>query len=321
MLRILLVDDEKEILDWLRELFLEQQQVPLEVFAANSGSAALKVLNTIRMDIVLSDIRMPGMTGLQLMNRIRDTWPDCRVLFLTGYSEFEYVYTAIQQESVGYLLKTEDDAVILDTVVRVAREVEAARQAERERLLLTTVVEQAKPHLKREYLLRSMVGNRSEPEMSRRGWMNRHVSERDGPNQDLLKRAVEETGNPKHGLQIQPDQPVYLLSGRLDSLFVHRGDCLADPRLDLLKIAVEQLLGRQFLVEASWASCRRCCGFFSRRGAWTRCRLFWRVRWNPCRPMCAGRWTQRFPLRISHNHTPGHSCLMDTRSSSGFIIG
>jgi two-component system, response regulator YesN len=172
---------------------------------------------------------MPGMTGLQLMGRIRGNWPDCRVIFLTGYSEFEYVYTAIRQEGVGYLLKTEDDTVILDAVACVAEEVEAARKAEQERQLLTSALEQARPHLRREYLLHCLVGDRAEEGAS--------------------KQETGDTGKPDPGLQVMAGQPVYLLSGRLDSLFAARGGCLADPRLDLLKVGVAQWFDGQFLVE------------------------------------------------------------------------
>ena len=63
------------------------------------------------IDLLVADIQMPRMTGIQLMEQVCKNWPKCRILFLTGFGEFDYVYTAIQKKGVRYLLKTEDDAV------------------------------------------------------------------------------------------------------------------------------------------------------------------------------------------------------------------
>ena len=48
---------------------------------------ALNILDKVRIDVVLSDIHMPGMDGIQLLKRIKEQWPECRVILLTGYSE------------------------------------------------------------------------------------------------------------------------------------------------------------------------------------------------------------------------------------------
>ena len=128
MYRLLIVDDEKEILDWLTELFQETAEMDLDVYKAASGQAALDILNRTKIDIVLTDIRMPGLSGLQLLERIRGRWPLCRVIFLTGYNEFDYVYSAIKYDGVGYLLKTEEDEVILNTVRQAVNELDGRMQ-------------------------------------------------------------------------------------------------------------------------------------------------------------------------------------------------
>ena len=122
MYRLLLVDDEVEIVDWLYELFQEVADLELDVYKALSGHEALDILGRTKIDVVVSDIRMPGINGLQLMEKIRSRWPLCRVIFLTGYTDFDSVYTAIQADGVSYLLKTEEDERIVDAVRRAIDE-------------------------------------------------------------------------------------------------------------------------------------------------------------------------------------------------------
>ena len=86
MRRVLIVDDEPIIVQGLLSV-LGESGLDIELYSAGSGPDALKLLEDKRMDIVVSDMAMPGMDGLQLMNHIHRDWPDCRVIFLSGHSE------------------------------------------------------------------------------------------------------------------------------------------------------------------------------------------------------------------------------------------
>src|SRR5690606_14704865 len=109
MYRLLIVDDEEIIVNGLYEIFRNIKDLDLDVYKAYSGEEAIEWLNRTRVDIVLTDIRMPGIDGLELLEIIHRSWPQCRVIFLTGYDEFEYVYKAIQHKAVNYILKIEDN--------------------------------------------------------------------------------------------------------------------------------------------------------------------------------------------------------------------
>ena len=104
MYRLLIVDDEYHIVDWLTELFLEQKKVELEIYRAYLAREALDILDQVKIDVVLSDIRMPGIDGFELADRIRDNWPEARIIFLTGYNDFDYAYRANQYQNIRYLL-------------------------------------------------------------------------------------------------------------------------------------------------------------------------------------------------------------------------
>lgn len=131
-MNLLIVDDEPHIVDWLYEL-LGAEMPEWTLFRAYSGVQAVKVLEANRIDLLMTDIRMPKMTGIRLMELVRERWPECRILFLTGYGEFDYVYAAIRQPGVRYLLKAEDDAVILQTVREMAAELAGTERFLQER--------------------------------------------------------------------------------------------------------------------------------------------------------------------------------------------
>lgn len=116
MYRLLIVDDEPAILEGLVQLFEQAFEAKLDVCKAYSSAEAIGLAKKTKIDIVLSDIRMPGKTGLQMIDDIVFYWPDCRIIFLTGYSEFEYIYTAFQKNVENFILKTEDDSVVIAAV-------------------------------------------------------------------------------------------------------------------------------------------------------------------------------------------------------------
>ncbi len=59
---------------------------------------------------------MPGKTGLEIATEVEENWPACRILFLTGYADFDYMYRSSKFKNAAFLLKTEDNATILQTV-------------------------------------------------------------------------------------------------------------------------------------------------------------------------------------------------------------
>ncbi|MCR2806814.1 response regulator transcription factor [Paenibacillus soyae] len=130
MRRLLIVDDEAIITDGLAEIFGGLGLPGLEICKAYSGGEALDWLNSTRIDIVLSDIRMPELDGLELLEVIRRGWPRCRVIFLTGYNDFDSVYKAIQAWGVRYLLKTEGYAKVIAEVKEVLRELDEGHRTE-----------------------------------------------------------------------------------------------------------------------------------------------------------------------------------------------
>lgn len=116
MYRILVVDDEEMITDSLATMLQETKVFELDVYKAYSGTEALEILNKYRMDIVISDICMPQMNGIDLVSRIREKWPACQVIFQSGYDDFKYAQQAIRHKVAHYILKSEGDENLLSAI-------------------------------------------------------------------------------------------------------------------------------------------------------------------------------------------------------------
>ncbi|MDR2103596.1 MAG: helix-turn-helix domain-containing protein, partial [Treponema sp.] len=100
------------------------QDYAINIHKALSGKGALAILEKNPVDVVVSDIRMPGMSGLELCELIRQRAPKSKIIFLTGYRDFNSVYQAVQKGNVRYLIKTENDATISKTITGAIRELE-----------------------------------------------------------------------------------------------------------------------------------------------------------------------------------------------------
>lgn len=131
---LLFVDDEPAILSALRRLFRPQGY---RILLAESGAAALEILVQEKVDLVLSDMRMPGMDGAQLQQQVCQGWPDVARLLLTGYADIDSTIAAINQGGVQrYIAKPWDDQELL-LAVRDGLERTRLRQQNRDLLLQT----------------------------------------------------------------------------------------------------------------------------------------------------------------------------------------
>jgi DNA-binding NarL/FixJ family response regulator len=103
-IRVLLVDDQKLMREGLRVL-LELEPDLQVVGEAENGATALEAYAAYQPDVVLMDVRMPGMDGVEATWRLRERWPAARVIILTTFDDDEYVFEGLRAGALGYLLK------------------------------------------------------------------------------------------------------------------------------------------------------------------------------------------------------------------------
>ncbi len=159
-MRLLIVDDEHHIVNYLTDLIEEQQFPELEIYKCYSGKEALSIAQTSLIDLMLLDIHMPGMSGLEVAASVTRLLPRCRIIFLTAYDSFDHIYESNKLEHTRYLLKTEDDQVILNEVSSAVEELEE----ENNRLLLLSEAEQKSfllSHLLQQNILKGIAAGHS----------------------------------------------------------------------------------------------------------------------------------------------------------------
>lgn len=122
-IRILIVDDHPVVRAGLTSMLGTQAE--LEVIAsASSGHAALTMLEKMIADVVLLDLRMPGMSGVETIHEIKRAWHAARIIILTSFETDEDIYRAVQAGAQGYLLK---DTSLRD-MVEAIREVHGGKR-------------------------------------------------------------------------------------------------------------------------------------------------------------------------------------------------
>jgi DNA-binding NarL/FixJ family response regulator len=118
-IRILLVDDQKLMREGLRILL--ELEPDLEVVGeARNGEAALEAYAALAPDVVLMDVRMPGMDGVEATWRLHERWPEARIIILTTFDDEEYIFEGLRAGALGYLLKDVSGEELAEAVRKVA---------------------------------------------------------------------------------------------------------------------------------------------------------------------------------------------------------
>ena len=104
MIRVLICDDQTIVSEGLRVILGADAEIEV-VGIANDGAEAVERASQLKPDVVLMDLKMPVMNGIQATRLIREQHPDTRVLVLTTYDADEWVFDAIRGGAAGYLLK------------------------------------------------------------------------------------------------------------------------------------------------------------------------------------------------------------------------
>lgn len=121
MYRILVVDNEPYVADWIASLLENGSGEELDVCRAYTAREALVWLTKTRIDVLVSDICMPGMDGIELAREVTEYWPEAKIILITAHADFDFAVSAIKSNVVGYILKNQGDDVILQEVERALR--------------------------------------------------------------------------------------------------------------------------------------------------------------------------------------------------------
>lgn len=217
-MRILVVDDIPTIADGvadaLGELENDLPREEIQRLVAYSGEEALAVMENQSVDVLVSDVRMPKITGIDLLREAHDRWPDCRVVFLSAHDEFSYAQEALRLGASSYVLKVEGDEKLVAAVREAVAELRRERDRRRLRAHVERQLDEARPHLRQDYLRSLLEGGRE---------------------------TVSSVEPHELGIEVDLDAGIRLVLGRVDSAGDLGGASLFRPRV---VYAVASLLSR-----------------------------------------------------------------------------
>lgn len=223
MIDIVLVDDETYVTESL-ELTIPWGELGVTtVLRAASGKEALQILEENAVDLVVTDIRMPGMSGLELIEEVSSRWAHIRCILLTGHSDFQYAKKAIQLQAADYILKPVNDEEFMASVSAA----------------ITSLRDDWDEFDKYHRLLYS---RKSDYKILRENLLHDLLLGR-----EITARALGEQLE-KYEIVLQPDQPAVMMLIRLTGRFAG----MDQQSLDLMEFAVgniaEEVFGPQFNV-------------------------------------------------------------------------
>lgn len=104
MIRVLVCDDQAVVTDGLEMILQADPEIEV-VGLAHDGAQTLELIPDVKPDLILMDLQMPGMNGIQATRAIKQQYPEIKVLVLTTFGDDEWVFDAVRSGAAGYLLK------------------------------------------------------------------------------------------------------------------------------------------------------------------------------------------------------------------------
>jgi two-component system response regulator YesN len=165
---LVIIDDIKSVADGLTAISWEEHEIRVAGVSSN-GEEGLQLINELRPDLVITDIRMPRMDGLSMLRMVLEENGDCKVILISGYADFEYAQQAVQLGAFDFVVKPFSEEDIMSAVLRAKAEI----MKERAKLLSLREMEnklrESLPVLRQEYLT-LLVSHRTSWEEASKRW-------------------------------------------------------------------------------------------------------------------------------------------------------
>ncbi|MGF9696216.1 response regulator transcription factor [Paenibacillus sp. MABNR03] len=247
MYNVMIVEDSKPILRNIKML-LDALTLPIRVVAtATNGEDALAAIHLEHIDLLLTDIRMPKMDGLTLIEQAKLANPDLKVILISGYSDFEYTRKALNLQVFDYLLKPVEQEALEEVMGRVMEQL--AQQKSKNLQELQEIVDpQCHAELQQEndfsLFTQMMIIVRKQP----------FTSDRERWTKQKVQTIVEDLFAPQpcHMFLSQtPHQFIMFVNKRVLALYSSVHECLESLRRHLIAHNMDAIIGGQLLSSES----------------------------------------------------------------------
>ncbi|TBL77323.1 response regulator [Paenibacillus thalictri] len=152
MFSMLLVDDHKHLVESMAQTIPWDQFEIIHVYTAYSSEQALDIMTAHEVHILVTDIRMPGISGLELIQQARELAPGINCILLTGYAQFEYANQAIKLQAIDYLVKPVRDEELIRSVRGITEKLKLRLQEQAELQRLQETLDRQVPQLRADLL-------------------------------------------------------------------------------------------------------------------------------------------------------------------------
>ena len=241
MYKILVVDDEK----WIRKGIICQLEETSYDFSwlgeAENGEKALEIIKNQNPHIVITDIRMNNMDGIQLIEEALKICPDIKFIIVSGYAEFTYAEQALNMGVSGYLLKPIKDDNFSNTLSKVIKELECKKQNE---LVAAekTILEKSHSLYKKELVINKILHNCTEPKSQLYQEDLRSLEREDNFKHILIAIHIDSSNYQNSGFQYQDLELIkFALKNILNEICEqnkYKGAIIADNHKDKNQILI-----------------------------------------------------------------------------------
>ena len=119
-IRVLICDDHPIVRQGVRSVLTNHVDIQV-VGEAENASTLFAIIDSLKPDVILVDIRMPGQSGIDVTQRLKRDYPDIKVIILSTYDDDEFLFGALRAGADGYLLKSASQEVLADSIRQVGR--------------------------------------------------------------------------------------------------------------------------------------------------------------------------------------------------------
>ena len=169
VIRVLVVDDHPIFRSGICERLKSADGSIIVVGEGSDGNQAYELAEKLRPQVILMDIAMPGMTGIEATQKISDDFPEIEIIILSVYDEDQYVNAALQAGASGYLLKTVEEGELREAIIKVAHGGSALSSSVARSVLARISGTSAVPHGLSERELQVL-------ELAARGFTNKNIA-------------------------------------------------------------------------------------------------------------------------------------------------